>query len=132
MPQPDGPDQRDELAVLDRQRDVVDGRRPSPYCLTTSFRTTSAIVDPSAATRPRVAAFGCQALTAPSVSARTKYFCSTRNITTTGTLMMNDAGHQAGPVGRVLGEEPLQSDRQRHLLLVVDEGQRIDVLVPGA
>ena len=33
---------------------------------------------------------------APSVSARTKYRCSTRNITTTGTLIMNLAAIRPG------------------------------------
>src|SRR6478609_6569819 len=50
----------------------------------------------SALSSPLFPRTGNHDLTAPSVSARTKYFCRTRKSTTTGTLMMNDAAISPG------------------------------------
>ncbi len=71
------------------------------------------------------------ALTAPSVSARTKYFCNTRNITTTGTLMMNAA---AISPGQLVANSVKKCCRPTGSVAVfaVEERQRVDVFVPGA
>ena len=104
-------DQRDELAVLDGQRHVVDRHDGAVGLDKISQDHLSHETLPSSC------------LTAPSVSARTKYLCRSRKSTTTGTLMMKRRRHQPGPVGRVLGEEALHADRQRQLVIVVQEGE---------
>ena len=47
LPQPDGPEQREELAVVDVEADVVDGET-SPNALVTSTRRTSTADNDSA------------------------------------------------------------------------------------
>ena len=86
-------DQRHELAILDREGHIVDRHNLAvglDQIVQHHLGHGSSFL---AAARPARCDYD---LTAPSVKARTKYFCKTRKSTTTGTLMMNDAAISPG------------------------------------